>query len=117
MKEIKLTVNEVTQHPNDALRDELNEFVAEHWHILVQGAKRLNVLIPADYYAPQRIQIRKTRLHQDIFLKVADGHHWKKSYWLISEKELTQTVADIQTLLDAASEEVKTSMTLKIERK
>lgn len=94
--------------------NELSQFVKENWETLFLGATRLGCEIPSDYYAPERMQIGGTRLHRSIGVKYADG--WKYSGLVgATEKQLKQTVADVQTLLDAAAEERKIGVKLKIE--
>lgn len=93
---------------------DLSQIVKENWDTIFIGATRLGCEIPSDYYAPERVQIGETRLHKSIGVKYADG--WKYSSLVgATEKQLRQTVADVQTLLDAAAEERKISFKLKIE--
>lgn len=94
--------------------NELSQFVKENWDVLFLGATRLGCEIPEDYYAPERVQIGETRLHKSIGVKYADG--WKYDSLVgATEKQLKQTVADVQTLLDAAAEERKINFKLKVE--
>lgn len=95
------------------LRDFLDEFVEENFGILYEGAVRLGCEIPADYYAPKRVQIGETRLHQKQGLKYADGHKYSAD-GAPSESQLRQTVKDLQTLINAASSEIIAPFTLKI---
>ena len=93
--------------------NQLNKLVEKHWRTLFEGAVRLRKHINEDYYAPERIQINKTRLHYYQGVKYADG--WKYSYPAPPTKEqLVQTVKDIQTLFDAAAENIKPPFTLTI---
>ena len=105
MENVTLTCNGIGENGFMDLRKQLSEFVAENFNILYEGAMRLNLNISEDYYAPRRIQINATRLHANQSLKIADGHHIKDD-WFPSEKQLIQTVKDIQTLLDAAGEDI-----------
>ena len=95
-------------------RKVLNDIVKDNWGLLFEGATRLGVHIEADYYAPDRVQINGTRLHNSQGLKYADGHKYD-SYRDITEAQLINTVQDIQVLIDAASEVVKCSFKIKVE--
>ena len=61
--------------------------------------------IPKDYYAPKRVQIGNTRLHEYQGLKYADGHKYNDRS-APSESQLKKTVKDIQSLIDAAAENI-----------
>ena len=120
MKELILQVKEVGYNGLFDLRDELNEFVEENFNLLLEGAYRLEtglnpkaMVIEEDYYAPDRIQIGKTRLHRYQHLKYADGHKYD-DWQSPTEEQLRQTVSDIQDLIDAASEEIKKPFQLNI---
>ena len=79
------------------------------------GANKLDVLIPADYYAPERIQLNETRLHERTGLKYADGIKYNQLD--ISEKNLLKAIYDIQELLDIAARNENCSFDLKITKK
>ena len=83
----------------------MNEFVKSNFGILYEGAVRLGCEISADYYAPKRVQIGNTRLHASRGLKYADGHKYSDAA-APSESQLRQTVKDIQSLIDAAAENI-----------
>lgn len=87
------------------LRDQLDEFVRENFPLFYEGATRLGYNIPSDYYAPQRVQIRETRLHETIGLKYASGHKYNDTCAPTGD-QLRETVADLQVLLDAAGENI-----------
>lgn len=95
------------------LRNQINEFVKSNFGILYEGAVRLGCEISSDYYAPERVQIGSTRLHASQHLKYAGGHKYSDGA-APSEKQLRQTVADIQQLIDAASEVIPAPFTLNI---
>jgi hypothetical protein len=93
------------------LRDQLNQFVLNNFGLLHEGAIRIGCAIPADYYAPQRVQIGKTRLHFVQGLKYADGHHYSDGA-APSEIQLKNTIKDLQTLIDAAAENIAAPFSL-----
>ena len=95
------------------LRNQMNEFVKNNFALLYEGAVRLGCEIPADYYAPERVQIGETRLHASKGLKYADGHKYSDSA-APSEIQLKKTIKDLQTLIDAASEHIPAPFTLNI---
>lgn len=95
------------------LRNQLNDFVKENFNLLHEGAVRLGYAIEADYYAPARIQINNTRLHAYLNLKYADGHKYS-DYQAPTEKQLRQTIKDIQTLIDAAAQVIPSPFTINI---
>jgi len=92
---VSLTVSEVG---TDKLWGQLGDFVKENFKTLWIGASRLSAdyCIPGDYYAPRRIQINKTRLHEFAGLKYAAGHHKYDEYVCITEAQLRETVSDLQ---------------------
>ena len=95
------------------LRDQMNEFVESNFDLLYEGAIRLGCEISDDCYAPKRVQIGRTRLHALQGLKYADGHKYDDDA-APSEKQLRQTVKDLQTLIDAAGKIIPTPFTLRI---
>ena len=101
---------------NSDLRKQLSEFVLENFGLLYFGATRLGKQIPEDYYAPRRVQINDTRLHEAPGLKIAGGHH-QNAERPPSEAELRAAVSDIQQLLDAAAENHAAAFVLVIEEK
>ena len=96
--------------------EQLDQFVKDNFELLYEGAVRLGCEIPADYYAPRRIQIGKTRLHERQLIKYLDGHKYDDPS-TPSESQLRQTVKDLQTLIDKASEVIPAPFTLKIVEK
>ena len=110
-----LTINTKTVGQNGFfdLRNQMNEFVKSNFDLLYEGAVRLGCEITADYYAPERVQIGNTRLHASMGLKYADGHKYSDDA-APSENQLRQTVKDLQTLIDAASEVFPAPFTLNI---
>ena len=104
MKKLTLEVKEYVEPGNTQLWNQLNDFVHENFDLLYLGAVKINYHIEADHYAPRRIQINNTRLHESQGLKIAGGHHRNDEY-VIEDDQLESTVADLQTLLDAAGEE------------
>ena len=98
----------------ETLRKQLDEFVKDNFDTLYEGAVRLKLHIEEDYYAPKRIQINNTRLHRHTDLKIAGGHHKYHSDEAPTEKQLRQTVSDLQTLLDSAAKVIKAPFTITI---
>lgn len=91
----------------------LSQAVKENWDVIFLGATRLGLEIPADYYAPERVQTGETRLHNSIGVKYADG--WKYSELTgPTVDQIQKTVADIQTLIDAGAENLKINLKLEV---
>jgi len=104
-KKLELELKTVGKNGFFELRDQLNSFVQNNFELLFEGAVRLGCEISADYYAPRRVQINDTRLHESLGLKYADGHKYSNDA-APSENQLRQTVKDLQTLIDAAAENI-----------
>jgi len=113
MNKLSITLKAVGHNGLANLRAQLDEFVRNNFELLYEGAIRLDNHIGADYYAPQRIQIGRTRLHRSQGLKIADGHHYS-SEANITADQLRQTVKDIQTLIDAAAEDIPAPFSISI---
>lgn len=110
-----LTINTKTVGQNGFfdLRNQMDEFVRSNFALLYEGAVRLGCAISADYYAPKRVQIGNTRLHAGQGLKYADGHKYSDDA-APSEKQLRQTVKDLQSLIDAASQDILAPFSIEI---
>ena len=108
-----LVIKTVGQNGLFDLRDQMDEFVRENFELLYEGAARLGCNIPADCCAPRRVQINETRLHRKQGLIYADGHKYSVE-GAPTEGQLRQTIKDLQTLIDAASEVIPAPFTLKI---
>ena len=110
---INLEVKPIGYDELHGLFEDITDFVHENFSLLYRGAVRLERHIEADYYAPRRIQINGTRLHESIGLKYADGHKYE---WLESpsEKNIINACKDIQTLIDEAAKTIKTNLKLTI---
>ena len=113
METLTLNTKPVGQNGFFELRDQLNEFVQKNFNVLYEGAVRLGCEISADYYAPRRVQISNTRLHESVGLKYADGHKYSNSA-APSESQLRQTIKDLQTLIDAAAENIVAPFSINI---
>ena len=111
MKNLRLEVKGIGFCGNMLIRQQLDEFVKENFDLLYFGAVRRGESIPDDYYAPRRVQINNTRLNGG--LKIAGGHH-RKYEEEITDAQLREAIADIQTLIDAAAEEKPAAFTLTI---
>ena len=103
MKILKIETNEIGENGFWTLRYQIDNFVADNFSMLYEGAVRLGFNIEEDDYAGARIQINKTRLHSSQHLKYADGHKYDNAA-APSEGQLKNTIKDIQALIDAASE-------------
>jgi len=113
METLSILTKNVGQNGFFDLRNQMNEFVKNNFGILYEGAVRLGCEISADYYAPERVQIGNTRLHATQGLKYADGHKYYDDE-APTENQLRQTAKDLQTLIDAASENIPAPFTLNI---
>lgn len=113
METITLEIKPVGKNGYDDLRNQLDKFVKEKFYLLYEGAVRLGLSISGDFYAPERIQINNTRLHATIGLKYADGHKYSDDE-AASEKQLRQTIKDLQTLINAATEDIQPPFKLNI---
>lgn len=113
METLTLNTKTVGQNGFFELRDQLNNFVQNKFELLYEGAVRLGCEISADYYTPRRVQINNTRLHEGVGLKYADGHKYLNDA-APSEMQLRQTVKDLQSLIDAATEDIAAPFILNI---
>ena len=113
METLKIEIKTIGENGLFDLRDQLNEFVRNNFALLYEGAVRLGCEIPANYYAPKRVQIGETRLHASRGLKYADGHKYSDSA-APSESQLKNTIKDLQALIDAAAEHIPAPFTLNI---
>lgn len=113
METLSIVTKNVGQNGFFDLRNQMDEFVEENFALLYEGAVRLGCEIQEDYYAPERVQIGNTRLHASQGLKYADGHKYSDDA-APSESQLKQTVKDLQTLIDAAAENIPAPFTIKI---
>ncbi len=115
MKEIILKVPEEGTDGMWELRDQLSAFVESNFRLLYEGACRMSKNIEDDYYAPKRVQINRTRLHETVDLKYADGHKWNEDC-APSEEQLRNTIKDLQNLLDSAGANIPAPFMIKIIR-
>lgn len=113
METVKINVKPVGKNKLFDLRDQINKFVKENFPLLYEGAVRSGCQIPDNYYAPKRVQIGSTRLHEHVGLKYADGHKYSEDA-APSEAQIKKTVKDIQSLIDEASREIEASFSIKI---
>lgn len=104
-KETALTLRKQGYNELDEQRETLDNFVNENFSLLYEGAIRLNCNIESDYYAPRRIQINSTRLHEGQNLKYADGHKYNADYH-ITEDQIKNTIRDLQILIDEAAKNI-----------
>jgi hypothetical protein len=117
MKTLTLSVPEkVGENQFWLLRGQLDNLVKQNFDLLYEGAVRLGFNIEADYYAPQRVQINNTRLHTSQHLKYADGHKYDYDN-APTASQIENTVNDLQTLLNAASENISAPFTIEIKQK
>ena len=134
--ELVLVLKPIGKNGLGELRNKLDKFVESNWGILQSGAEFLEQkwrekmekegrdenyeacpckVIWADYYAPNRIQIGKTRLHAKHGLKYADGHKYNDPNH-ITEEQLKNTVLDLQTLINAAAKDTAASFDIIINK-
>ncbi len=113
MEKLVIYTKSIGQNGLFDLRDQMDAFVQSTFDVLYEGAVRIGCEIPADYYAPRRVQINNTRLHEKQGLKYADGHK-HSAMGAPSERQLRQTIKDLQSLIDAAAENIIPPFTLKI---
>ena len=114
MKRIILKTKKIGSNGLFELRNQLDDFVHQNFDLLYEGAVRMGKNIEEDYYAPRRIQINSTRLHESENLKYADGHKYSADY-APSEKQLRQTVKDLQELIDVAAINIPAPFKINIE--
>ena len=113
METLTLNTKPVGKNGLFELRNQINDFIKCNFELLFEGAVRLGCEISADYYAPRRVQIGNTRLHACKGLKYADGHKYSNES-APSESQLRQTIKDLQSLIDAASENIPAPFALNI---
>lgn len=95
------------------MRAELCAFVSANFDLLYFGACRLGCNIEEDCYAHRRIQIGRTRLNASDGVKIAGGHHIRCDYEPEADN-VREAAEEIQRLLDAASEEIKSPFKIEI---
>lgn len=100
--------NEITE-----MRAQLCAFVMGNFDLLYFGACRLGCNIDEDCYAGRRIQIGRTRLNAGDGVKIAGGHHIRCDYEPEADN-VREAAEEIQKLLDAASEEIKSPFKIEI---
>ena len=66
METLTLNTKPVGKNGLFELRNQINDFVKCNFELLFEGAVRLGCEISADYYAPRRVQIGNTRLHESV---------------------------------------------------
>jgi len=114
MKE-NLTLKTIGQNGPANIRSQLDEFVQKNFNLFYEGAVRLGCNIPADYWAPERVQINNTRLHARQGLKYGAGHKYTEDK-SPTEAQLRQTIKDLQALIDTAAKDIPAPFTLNIEK-
>ncbi len=102
----KLIIKPVGRNGLWELRGELDLFVKQNFDLLYEGATRLEYNIPADHFAPRRVQINNTHLHKSQGLKYASGHKYSEET-APTEEQLRETVRDLQQLIDVAAENIQ----------
>ena len=107
----KLGINELWEQ-----RNILNEFVKDNFELLYKGACRMCLNLEENDYAPRRVLISNTRLHERIGLKYADNHKYDAGC-APTEAQLRNTVRDIQDLINEAAKVVKCSFKIIIKIK
>ena len=113
METLTLTKKTIGQNGFFDLRNQIDKFVKDNFDVLYAGAIRLNCAIPSDDFAPKRVQINSTRLHEKLGLKYADGHKYSHDT-APSKGQLMQTIKDLQALIDVASEKIPAPFILNI---
>ena len=113
--EISLITKKVGYNGFFDLRNQIDEFVENNFNVLYEGAIRLNCAIQSDDFAPKRVQINSTRLHEKLGLKYADEHKYSDDK-APSKGQLMQTIKDVQALIDVAAEEIPAPFILKVEQ-
>lgn len=115
MNTMSLVINGRGSDGRVETRNQIDAFVRQNFDLLYEGAIRLGCEIPGDYYAPRRVQIEDTRLHEYQGLKYASGHKYSADY-PPSPEQLRATIVALQRLLDAAAEDVPPPFRLEIVR-
>jgi hypothetical protein len=116
MNSVTIQIKPIGKNELQEMFNQLNDFVKENFNLLYEGAIRLGCNIENDYYAPRRIQFNKTRLHAHQGLKYADGFKYNEDGYP-TEENIKNSVSDIQSLIDAASEDIKASFCITIQTK
>lgn len=103
---VKLSIGRKGYHGMWEIRNELNQFVKENYSALFEGAARLDLHRDPGFNCDwTRVYVGKTRLHERVGLKYADGHKYDSSE-APTEEQLRQTIADIQRLIDAYQRDI-----------
>ena len=115
LKNKNMTIKVKTAGQDEAIEfvNDLSKVVKENWGVIYLGASRLGVAIPRDYYAPERVQIGNTRLHESTGVKYAHGWKYDKVVGP-TVAQIEKAVADIQQLIDAGAENLKINLKLAV---
>lgn len=116
MKKFTLTTKEIGRNGLHDLRDQTDWFVQENFELLYEGAIRLGLVESTGCHGPKKIRINHTRLHEGVGLEYACGHKYDTDA-APTKYQLSQTIKDIQSLIDAAAINVPAPFTLKIIKK
>jgi len=110
---VQLSIKKEGTDQSIGIISDLSKVVKENWGVIWLGATRMGLQINQDYYAPERVQIGTTRLHYHIGVKYANG--WRYSDLVgPTNEQIERTVADIQSLIDAGSENLTSSIRLEV---
>jgi hypothetical protein len=104
---INLSIGRMGSHGMWETRTKLSNFVQDNFEVLFNGACRTDraTTFGADDWAPRRIQIGFTRLHQGCGLKYCDGHKYT-DLDSPTEEQLLQAARDIQILIQAYESDI-----------
>jgi hypothetical protein len=112
--EIKIKIKKVGKNDYEEMYKVLDRFVAQNFELLWEGAVRLGLAIKQDYYAPRRVQINDTRLHERDNLKICSGYHKYRDGQQLTAEVIMSCCQDIQTLIDTAAKDIVAPFEIKI---
>ena len=112
---MEIKIKEAGKNDYAEMHKVLDRFVAQNFELLWEGAVRLGLAIKQDYYAPRRIQINETRLHERDSLKICSGYHkYRDGHRQLTGEVIMSCCQDIQTLIDTAAKDIVAPFEIKI---
>jgi len=133
MKEINISVPEKGRDERVENYERVSNFVKDNLGVLYQGALKAEEFglsidrksvqaIPADHYAPDRVQVGGIRLHAIQGLKWTSNWSLKESlagnaYAAPSDEDLKEAVTVIMGLLELYGQDIKSSIKIEVTNK
>ena len=108
---MNVTITNQIGESNDSAINELSKIIISNWDTLYEGARRLELNIPEDFYAPERIQGDGIRLHKHCGVKIIriDSTTWHtyRRKKIVTEAQLTCAVKFVNVLFAHAEKNIR----------